>query len=397
MTWKCILTILALLIVQVTSGSFSLAQDSSEAPKKDSFNLYVEALAGSTDADPLVTGIISRSTEVSTGSLILDGNRAGRVQVGWELPKGKGSFLLRFEGHKEDSYLFSTVGSQSRAIDPTDGDPFETLAEAPLRWWTVVAANGTQSSLQTTPTWDPNLDDTDNDRVPDTDEVNFVPSPNTLSGPAPADLQNRVQSVDLLYQREFGGRRIKGRWSTGIRYFTYKGNVPAGAWLHLDEVGVGFTNGGVLPLLSFTQDSSGGGPSVTLEIQEHFFRDRLILFQQARAAFVIQSLQTDSGEFFTLVRDSIQNILIPATARLQTDLNKSSWQPGLDLGARIRLLEGFHLNLVLSLSSFQDAVILPTQIIIPENPGQATQGVAGIYKTQDLQMEGFLAGLSFQF
>ncbi len=200
-----------------------------------------------------------------------------------------------------------------------------------------------------------------------------------------------------MYRRDFGGRRYNGRWATGLRYFAYEGNTAAGAWLNIDLIGGGFTSATLLRVISFSQEASGAGPRVSLEFRQHFFRDRLTLYQQGRAAFVLQSLETDSGEFLTLVRDPVQQVFIPANARLRTDTNKSSWQPGLELGLRVRLLEGFHLYGAYVLDSFQDVVLYPVEITIPENPGQIPQGVTAIYKTQDLQMSGWLAGLTFQF
>jgi len=387
MGWKRIIT--AVVSVCVTPGLATIALaadgDNGDADKKKSKGgIYIEAAGGFAEAKDLNSSIATTSSDTSDARLSLDENYFGRAAIGWQLsPKERGRFVFRFEGYREDSYKFDALGWQDAALGAGSGDV------DPNVWWTVHAEKGGTTSVKTTPIYDPQ-----------TGEVYYDESivPNLeLSSPSPDDLQNRIQAYDLFYERRFGGRKTRAIWTAGLRHYQYEGNVPAGAWLNIDFDGVGFTDGGVLRLLTMNQKASGYGMVFSIELQHGFWRDRLVIYGEARSAFVLQSVEVDSGQFFTLVRDAPTSAFIAAPARLQETTSKSSWQPGLEVGLAVKLVEGFHLYLAYLINSYQDVVLLPVNITIPENPGQASQGVSAVYNTHDLQYRGGVFGVSFQW
>jgi hypothetical protein len=387
MGWKRILTVLVSVCVTPGLGTIALAADGDNGDtetKKSKFAIFVEAAGGSAAADLLNASINTTTTDLSNATLDLDSNLFGRAAVGWQLtPKERGKFLFRFEGYREDSYKFDAQGMQAAAIGASSGDV------DPLVWWTVHAEAGGTTSVKTTPIYDSRNDEVFYDDI-------LIPNLE-IHSPAPSDLQNRTQTFDLYYERRFGGRRTRALWTAGLRYYTYEGNVPAGAWLNLDFNGVGFTDGGVLRLMTLNQSASGIGPVFSIELQHGFLRDRLVIYGEARSAFVLQDIEVDSGQFFTLVRDRPSAAFITAPARLNDSTSKSSWQPGLEIGLAVKLVEGLQLYLSYLINSYQDVVLLPNKIIIPENPGQAIQGVSGVYNTHDLYYEGGLFGVSYQW
>ena len=90
-------------------------------------------------------------------------------------------------------------------------------------------------------------------------------------------------------------------------------------------------------------------------------------------------------------------MFLAANANLNFSLSKSSWQTGLDLGLKVMLVQGFYLDFSWSVVDFQDAVLVPTEMSIPENAQQVNIGVSGIYKSQDLGYQSWFVGLSFNF
>jgi len=387
MGWKRILTVVVLVCVTPGLGILTLAADTDNGDadkKKSKFAIYVEAAGGSATATDINSSITTTSSRLSLANLSLDGNYFGRAAVGWRLtPKERGKFLLRFEGYREDSYKFDAQGKQAAAVGVAEG------TVDPVVWWTVHSERGGTTSVRTTPIYNPVSDEVYYDE-------NFIPNL-TIHSPAPDDLQNRVQTYDLIYERRFGGRRTRAVWTAGLRYYSYDGNVPAGAWLNTNFAGVGYTDGGVLRLLTMSQGGSGAGPVFSIELQHGFWRDRLVIFGEARTAFVLQSLETDSGVFFTLTRPPSGGALLPAPAMLSESTSKSSWQPSLEIGLAVKLVEGMQLYFSYLVNSYQDVVILPRNITIPANPNQAPEGVSAVYNTHDLQYEGGVFGFNYQW
>jgi hypothetical protein len=377
MGWKRFLTVVVSVCVMPGLGTIALAADSDAGKKKSRFALYLEAAGGTAEANNLNSSIETTSNDTSSALLSLDENYFGRAVIGWQLtPKERGRFLLRFEGYRETSYVFDAQGLQST-------DSTGNWEGGPLPWWTVHAEAGQTTSKRTTPTFE------DDELVFDQDL--------TIIGPAPDDLQNRLHSYDLIFERRFGGRKTRALWTAGLRYYNYDGNVPAGAWLNLIGAGVGYTDGGILRLMTMRQTASGVGPVFSIELQHGFLRDRLVIFGEARTAFVLQSLSVDSGDFFALVREGSSGAYVTTPARLEETTSKSSWQPGLEIGLSVKLVEDLNLYFSYLISSYQDVVILPYNITIPDNPNQTFQGVSAVYNTHDLQYDGGLFGFSFQW
>ncbi len=393
---------IALLVLALSFGAMpgAYAQDekAGEGPtnKQNRFALYLEALTGSVDAEDLNSSIATSSTDLSRSFLDVDDATLGRAAIGWKLPGKKGRVLLRFEGYKEDHYSFRSEGLLSLTFDETRG-LFNDRTSQPLSWWTYAAQPGGFTSERTTPLWNPVADDADADNIADLDEVRYAATPDlVLQGPAPRNLQNRVEVFDLALERDFGGRRYHARWMGGIRRYRYEGHVPAGAWLQVNSQGAGFTSGSILRPLVLRQDTDGAGTSMGLELQERFLRERLVLYQEARAAFVLLSADTDTGDIIILTNNGSE--IVPVQARLQAEVDKSAWHTALEIGVRVRLVEGLHLQLAFLTGAFQDSVLLPEAIVLPETTLQARlTTVSGIFKTHDIRLDGWLGGVTFQF
>jgi hypothetical protein len=125
-----------------------------------------------------------------------------------------------------------------------------------------------------------------------------------------------------------------------------------------------------------------------------------VVFGEARTGFVLQNIQTDSGAVFTLVSDSSSGTFLTAPAGQLNDptsTNKSSWQPSLEIGLAVKLVEGMQLYFSYLINSYQDVVILPSNITIPDSPNQAPEGVSAVYNTHDLQYEGGVFGFNYQW
>lgn len=361
--------------------------------------LYVEIAGGSASADDLVTSLRSSATKYTDTTLTLDGIKMGRVSVGWKLPFERGWFLATFNGFKEDGYDLVSTGRHRSVINTTGGGSSILRPDgfAPV-WWTVRGTDGSLVSERTVPTWDQAVDDANGNGTPEVDEIVYSPTPAiSIERGAPDDLFNRFQTIDLTYQRDFGGRTIEGRWSTGARYFVYEGNLPATAWLLPTDRAEGFTDGLALPILAFSQKSSGIGPTGSIGVQFHFFRERLTFYAEGRTAFIVQSLESDSGPFVTLVQIPELNEFRLISARLTQDDTKSVWQVGGEIGGRVRILEGLFVHVAVSRQAYQDSVLLPTDITVPDNLGAADDGTTALYSTQDIVIDTARAGLSFQF
>jgi hypothetical protein len=260
------------------------------------------------------------------------------------------------------------------------------------------------------PVWT-DAQDLDGDSEVDADEVIFAGVDQSSSVGAPTTLQQRSRSYDLVYQREFADKgptdRWTGRWSGGLRHFELEGAVPMAGWLSDTTGGTTtqgdpglFSEGSLLRPLLLNQDTTGNGPAGTLELQFHFLRRRATAYAQGRAAFLIQNLDADSGLVYTLTRRQIQggpDAFYPTPLRLQHDVDKTSWQVGAEIGVRFRLLPGLLANVEYHRESQQDVLLLPDRLNIPANIDEAPFGSNAIFTTQDIDYDGWSAGLGFQF
>lgn len=373
----------------------------------DHFALYLEAAYGSGSSSDVESSIESSATSFALSEVKLDDVAQGKFGIGWKLPADRGSFLISFTGYSEQSYTLDATGYK-KAVKDVLHSTTRTSPEA-YAWWEVQVDNGNLTAQLAPPVWvdTPRLEP----HCPpgtggppgmcvDGNVTNDEVSPGTpLGNPyrtlVPDNVQNRLQTVDALFQREFGGRTWSGDWSAGLRYLVYEGNIPATAWLSITADETGFTDGAGLRLLAFNQDTTGLGPCGSLGLQYHLFRRRLTLFGNARFAFIAENLNVDSGNFFTTVND--RGTLLTVPARLEKSLSKTTWNLGGDLGAHFRIVDGFGILLAYNRTAYQDAVMLPFSIAIPSNPQEVDQGTVGLFSTKDLQFDTVRLGLTFQF
>jgi hypothetical protein len=113
---------------------------------------------------------------------------------------------------------------------------------------------------------------------------------------------------------------------------------------------------------------------------------------------MVMNIDMDTGLFTTLVANTGPiGATIPLAARLEEQQTKSTWQTGAEVGVRLRLKNGLKLEASYGIVGFLDAILLPTQIRIPDNQQEATQGTSAIFNTQDYVLQGWRAGIAFQF
>jgi hypothetical protein len=362
--------------------------------KKIKNGLYVEVGYGGSDMDPLDTSTRSSSTQDSSNSLTFDGMDYARAAIGWQLPGPKGRFRLVWEGYNENGYQFSATGKEASLA--TQNPP--SIAEN-LRWWQLNAVDGNLTAARTPPTWTL-ADDANMDGIIQQNEVTYAGVDQSHTSAIAADLQNRVQTVDALFGREWGPRRIEGSWFGGLRYFAYEGTLLQGAWLRAPMAGgAGFTDGLAIRLMHPTQKSWGLGPTGSLGFQVNFFDRRVQLFMNGQFAFLLSEVETDTGPFFTLTAEGLprNDEIYTAPARLTAERSRTSWQTGLEAGARLNLKLGLTLELAYFKTGFLDVVLTPTDLRIPLSLQEVGQGTSALYATQDLVLDGIRGSLAFQF
>jgi hypothetical protein len=424
MAWKRSVALSSLLLTLAALGPVAFAEEppttepatpgtekpapppppAAEAPKPhfwgDRFALYIEAnTGGAKTARDINATIITTSNMSSTNKLNLFDIDHGRLAIGWTLPAQRGMFKLVWTGYRETSYEFNAVGSENYALSRGN---LETPGQidAAVPWWKVRARNGSLQAHQGIPI-------IEDDQTTITYEPDNPGTNTSLSGRVADDLQHSVQMVDALFQREFGGRMWRGRWSTGFRYFDIEGTNPAAAWLiNGSYAGIGYTDGTYLHLVAISNTAKGIGPTGSMEAQLRLFKTRLVLYAEGRVAFVYEKVEADTGNIFTLAvdasapRDPVTGIparmyLVPT--RLQEDRKKTAWHVSGEVGARVRILEGLQFELGAGQTSYQDCMLLPTHVLIPSKYSDASNGVSALYNTRDFLVSVWHAGFSFQF
>jgi len=397
-----------LLLALLAPGTTFIAQDepaaaseepgSEESKSKTPFGLYVEAATGTATAQEIDASISTLSTHIAYSYLNLEDQAYARAALGWRLPYGKGDFRLRFDGFKEDGFRFTSTGVQS-ALDQTL-DVANSIT-GNLDWWAIDVEDGDVHSVRTPPVWDPLTDDANANGTVEPEEVRYPNVDMDFTSGIASDLQNRAQAIDLMYGRMFGSGRVTARWWAGLRYFVYEGNIVSAAWLQTTPTGEGFTENALLPLMNFYNESTGIGPTGAMEVDLNFFDDRLSLYLQGQFAFMMMDLSVDSGPFATLVlyqpQGSNARYVIPIDAHLTATRNKSTWQDAIEGGVRVKMRNGLQLELAYYVNGFLDVIILPAEISIPENREEAAQGSSALYRTQDYVLDGWRAGIAFQF
>jgi hypothetical protein len=376
------------------------------------FALYVGFAVGTGSSDAFDTSIFASELDAGVSQFTIDEQVYGKGAIGWKLQHGKGDLRFIFQGIKEDQYDFQSQGVSVR-LPSGQAD----LDSGLVPWWFVEVNGGQLTSTRLVPMWDTNADATygDGDGIPDfgtcTDlgnsmtrcgEITYDGSApdRVVTGTLPDDFQNRIDTYDIVYGREFGGRRYSSHWWAGLRYFQYDGQVLATAWLNAGggsgttaaQPGEHFTDGGFLPLLQLAQEASGLGPLGSWEVDFNFFDRAFQLYVRAEAAFTLNSLSLDSQPFFQVVDEGGSGapaILLPD--RLNKDLDKSSWQDRLEAGARLHMKNGLQFEVAVARSGFLDIVLLPNLLqtgVTNEDPQTSTQ---------DVVFDSFHAGVGFQF
>jgi hypothetical protein len=416
------LVVWGLLILLPALGTNAVAQEPATPPESDEpvvatappedepkektpFGLFIGLAAGGGDVDPFTSSIDANNLTSGQGTLTIDQQVYGKAAIGWKLPRRKGDFRLIFQGIREDSYEFNSSGVLSVVFDVSAGG--SSLRQIDLDsglvpWVEVDIRDGKLLSTRDVPTWDV-VNDEDEDQLPDfgpcsPNDMNMLQCGEIIYDPANTevlaqgtvadDLANRINTYDVVYGREFGGRRFSSRWWGGFRYFQYEGQLYSGAWLNEALPGSGFTDGAFLNLLRISQDTSGFGPVGSWEAQFNFFDKGVQLFLRGEAAFTFNTMKMDSDPFFQVL-DSASGTLLDD--RMAKELEKSSWQNRAEVGGRINLKNGLQFELAYSIAGFLDFILMPDLLQLGgtnENPQSATQ---------DIIVHTAHFGVSFQF
>jgi hypothetical protein len=103
------------------------------------------------------------------------------------------------------------------------------------------------------------------------------------------------------------------------------------------------------------------------EVDFNFFRQRLTLYGIVRAAFLLQSLDADSGAFTYYAYQS-QTGGPRWSSRLRTAERiglEDRMEHHARVGAKVKLLEGFHLIVDWNTTGYLDTILLPEKLSIP--------------------------------
>src|SRR5262249_23550354 len=138
-----------------------------------------------------------------------------------------------------------------------------------------------------------------------TGQYEFPVTTITVNADVPKDLGNRIQTWDLFYRREFGGVKIRSRWTAGLRYLNVKGAIVTPTYLigTQDNPNFGYSDGSVNNFILMQESAKGIGPLGSGEVDFNFFRQRLTLYGLVQAAFIVEDLKADSGHFTYFARD----------------------------------------------------------------------------------------------
>jgi len=361
--------------------------------------MYLETRGGSASIDTIDNSVESGLRSSSNNNLDFSGSQIGQFTVGWTLPRGRGQYLLTYTGTSDGSFELDATGAQA-SYQAVPGQAQRVIGFQ-LPWWHIAAQNGVLTATKTPPVWNSIADDANGNGAPDPNEMKYPVTTATLTATAPEHLGNRIQTWDLYYRREFGGVRIRSRWTAGIRYLTFDGAIVTPAWVTgaSSAAGVGYTDGSQVDLILMQQSTTGWGPMGSGEIQFNFFRQRLTLYALVQAAFILESLDTDSGTFTYLTRDPTagSNAYFPGPGHISESVSKSTWNTTFEAGLRVRLLEGFNLILDWNTTGYLDTMLLPTQIALPDNASQVALGTTARFVSRDYIVSSINLGLSFQF
>ena len=374
-----------------------------EAPKKkdpffgDRFAMYLETRGGPASVDEVDNSLSSGVKSNSLNSLNFDGRKSGQFTVGWTLPRGRGQYLLTFTGFDDGDYELEGTGTQSTYVTQGGGQPITIGFQLP--WWQVSVRDGQLSATKTPPVWNASLDDANGNARPDPDEMRYPVTTVSIAANYPTDLGNRIQTWDLYYRREFGGVRIRSRWTAGVRYLKFDGAIATPAWVTgaSSAAGFGYTDGSQTDFILMKQSTTGFGPVGSGEVDFNFFRQRLTLYALVQAAFLMENLETDSGTFTYYSVASGSTGYLPGPGHLEESVSKSAWNTTFEAGLRVKILEGFNLILDWNATGYLDTMLLPTQVSIPDNATQILLGTTGRFVSRDFVIQSINLGLSFEF
>ncbi len=369
----------------------------------DRFPLYLEVQAGRSAAEEIGTSVSTTDVLTTESFVEIDEQDNVRFAVGWTLPEEKGQFRLTFNSYRETGYAFRSQASRLLVSDPQDNS--NITPKEPAVWWNVSIEDGVMTSRSQVPEWSITSSDSNGDGQVDPDEIAYTATPFGTVKQVTPNLDNQVQWADVTYERLFGGRKYAVHWGAGLRYFAYEGNMPTAAWIDTGFRSTpqfhggyqGFTDGVLSNIISLHTDSRGIGPTGKAIFQIKFFRERLKLLFGVNAAFLVQSSEVESAEFYTRVRESTAPGPVPAPARISEDRDKDVWHTGAEAGINFEVLPGLTLMLSYYRERYADAVLLPTSFSIPETFAQADQGVVALYNTRDFNIDGWRGGIGFQF
>jgi hypothetical protein len=364
----------------------------------DHFAMYLETRGGPANIDKIENPVSAGVQLSSFNELELKDNKAGQFTIGWTLPRGRGQYLLIFNGISDGNYELNTTASQlSYRTSDAAARPLTFVAP----WWHVTIRDGALHTTKTPPVWNAAADDANGNTLPDFDELKFPTTEVDVTAQVPKDLGNSIQTWDLAYRREFGGQKIRARWKAGLRYLHVDGAILTPSWLKgtPDPPDFGFSDGVLSNFLLVDQTTEGYGPMGSGEIQFHFWRQRFTLYGELEAAFLVQSLQADSGAFTYFARDtSIPGSLpVPGQGHIARDINKNAWNVTMELGMRARLLEGFYVILDWNKTGYLDSILIPIDLAIPANAVEVQLGTSARFVSRDYVVSTIHLGLSFQF
>lgn len=372
-----------------------------EPPKKkepffgDHFAMYLETRGGPSDLETVKNPITSGAQSNSVSSIDFNGNKSGQFTIGWTLPRGRGQYLLTYNGVADGDFELNATGTQQSYVPIGGSATIDFLAP----WWHLSVQDGQLHVLKVPPVWGL-IDDANDNRLPDPEEMRYPTTTVDLAGTTPKDLGNRMQTWDLLYRREFGGLRIHARWTAGLRYLDYQGAIPTPSWLTGVPLnpGIGYSDGVQNAFIVMQQSTSGFGPVGSGEVDFSFFRQRLTLYGLVQAAYLMETLEADSGTFMYLARDpGAPGGIFPGPGRIHDDVHKSTWNTTFEVGVRVKILEGFNFIADWNKTGYLDTIMVPSDLSIPTNASQTALGTTATFVSRDFIVTSINVGLSFQF
>jgi hypothetical protein len=363
------------------------------------FALYLETTGGPASFKSIDNPVAISSDLVSKNTVDLSGGKRGQFTVGWTLPRERGQYLLTYTGIADGSYSLDATGYE-RSYQPVGGGGVQTVKQV-LPWWRLHVANGRIRAIQTPPVWDPLTDDANSNGFPDLNEIRYPGTAFDLQGPVAKKLDNRIETYDLYYRREFGGVRYRARWSAGVRYLKYEGALPTPTWLKAvyNVPGASYSDGVQNQMLVLSQSTSGYGPMGSGEMQFNFLRRRLQLYMAVEVAFLIENLDSDSGPFTYLVpvTTNAGSQIYPGEGQITRSISKSAWNTKFGVGVRVRIVEGLQAFVGVSRTGYLDTLLVPTILSVPATINQVDEQAIAVYTTRDIVVTETSIGLSFQF